>query len=676
MKRFFMEFFVFFRERKKYRITLILTALFFLNVFTVLLEFFAYYFYFLFSSDFDLVGLGAQAVKLLYDVFLAFRFLPIWVWVIVGIWIVDKIRREIGYRMLEHQEENLREFIEERGIVQLYCGSMRTGKTTLVTSVLKSLNALARKWAKDGMRDIDMKFSDFPWITLEMMIRTEFNHHRVYNLYTVRQFLESIFRADEVCQSDKSVARRYRRYLSKTYGIKFTNTFFGYDTGIFPVEYDGGLGKERIEERILDYAQLYLIYITPSLFLMNYSMRHDNDWIDYGNFPEWNDDFFRREPDSVENSIMAHILNQDMLRLGKQMDPDDPYVHAFEFGLVGMTEVGKERGNQHDMEGVERKAKEVNQKNDLFDAELKMMGHLATVYHIPFIRFIADEQRPENWGANARELSEIITIRERGRDKLLMPLFALEEVAFLFVNKIFGKIYDEFRANRGDTTLSLWIFKRILKSFYNHYNWIHHTFGGHYNSVKVEKGTQDEKAQKAKLFVANKKVYANVFDTAAWRSLLDDRVKRSKTGLNDVACYRNVSAEIEEFRLQRSYFFEGIFKMCNGFVDDADSFVDLINDMRSFLDKSLAAFGAEKAIAIMQEMTLCFTQKFDANDKIETLRWRLSKDCDAITKKYRIAAEKEAKANEKAKKSAKTEKGSENSTAKADENEEVGTAIK
>lgn len=553
-KRFFIGFYEFFKRRSKYMLMLILILCFFLNAYTILFEFFAYYFYFLFFPEFSFANLGGQIVKLLYDISLAFRYLPVWVWVLIGFWIFDKIRRKIGYRRLELLEDKLRDFIEERGIIMLYCGSMRTGKTTLVTSVLKSLNALARKWAKDGMRDIDMKFPNFPWITLERMLRKEFNRHRIYNLYTVRQYVKGMIAGDRACWADKGLERRFRRHLSKEYGIKFRSTFFGYNREINPTEYDGGLGIEKIEDLILDYAQLYLIYIMPSLLLTNYAVRMDNDWFDNGNFPEWDDDFFRRDPDSVESSIMSHILNQDMLRPGKQMDPDDPYVHSFEFGFVGMIEIGKERGNQHDLEGVERKAKEVNQKNDLYDAELKLMGHLATIYHIPFIRFVCDEQRPENWGANARELCDIITIRERGRDKILMPFFAIEEAAYLLASRIFGNQYDKFRFNRGDMTLTMYLLKSLYKKIYNHYHWIENTFGGHFVSVKVEKGTQDEKAGKAKLFVASKKVYANVFATDAWKGLLEERVKRSSTGLDDVPRYRDVYASIDEFRQHRSYF--------------------------------------------------------------------------------------------------------------------------
>ena len=53
---------------------------------------------------------------------------------------------------------------------------------------------------------------------------------------------------------------------------------------------------------------------------------------------------------------------------------------------------------------------ETNQKNDLFNSWLKMCRHSATVDNFPFIKVFTDEQRPESWGADSRDLCEIITI--------------------------------------------------------------------------------------------------------------------------------------------------------------------------------------------------------------------------------------------------------------------------
>lgn len=54
-----------------------------------------------------------------------------------------------------------------------------------------------------------------------------------------------------------------------------------------------------------------------------------------------------------------------------------------------------------------------------------MVRHSATVDNFPFVRVITDEQRPESWGADARDLCEIVHIRESGETRLAMPFSRL-----------------------------------------------------------------------------------------------------------------------------------------------------------------------------------------------------------------------------------------------------------
>ncbi len=102
----------------------------------------------------------------------------------------------------------------------------------------------------------------------------------------------------------------------------------------------------------------------------------------------------------------AHILDFDVLRLGKKVMENNPKVGSFEFGVVAITEIGKERGNTLELKEVKRNTDDTNQKNDLFNSWLKMCRHSATVDNFPFIKVFTDEQRPESWGADARDLCD------------------------------------------------------------------------------------------------------------------------------------------------------------------------------------------------------------------------------------------------------------------------------
>lgn len=551
----------FFRRRKKYFVTSILIALFFLNVYTIALEALAYYFFILLSDTLTL-GLGSQVVKLIFDVFTAFRYLPAWVWVLIAIKLFDMVRKEIGYKRLEKTEADLRKFLEERGVNILICGAPRMGKTTTLVSIVRSLMAMAHKSAKQGMRDLDRKFPDFPWIILERMIRKDYARGVFRNLCHLSEWL------DVMIEKGHSGGAGWIRTLRKRYrscsAVPFRYPFFNYDTAHFKTVYYGGLGEETIEEAVRDYAALYLIYIQPMLILANFSIRADDDFIDLGNFPEWRDDFFRHEPDPLKKSRYAKILNQDLLRPGKQVDPKCKYKDCFEFGVIAETEVGKERGNQFNHAGKSSLSAEANVLNDKRDDLFKLMGHLGTIYNLRFAFYVGDEQRASSWSANAMELCDVLTIRSRGKDKILMPFFGVEELIYLAIHKFYGSYYDDIRRNRGDITLTTYLFSHLSKAVEDHYDYIKNKFGGHFLKVNVllamkQDGDRDA-ASKGKIFISSAKVYSHVFRTAAWKGFMEKRAERSELGLEDVPEYKSLDAGFEEFMEQRSYFFTQLVK--------------------------------------------------------------------------------------------------------------------
>ena len=65
-----------------------------------------------------------------------------------------------------------------------------------------------------------------------------------------------------------------------------------------------------------------------------------------GNFPLWNTDFFKRDSKVIDKiSKHSHIVDFDALRLGQKVLKDNPKKDSFEFGIWGITELGKERKN-------------------------------------------------------------------------------------------------------------------------------------------------------------------------------------------------------------------------------------------------------------------------------------------------------------------------------------------
>jgi len=290
----------------------------------------------------------------------------------------------------------------------------------------------------------------------------------------------------------------------------------------------------------------------------DYSIRTDNRFLDAGNFPMWSFDFFRF--DYGKNSRYAHILDFDVLRLGKKVVENNPKAGSFEFGVVAITEVGKERGNNLELKEVKKGQDETNQKNDLFNAWLKMCRHSATVDHFPFIKVFTDEQRPESWGADARDLCDIVHIVSSGEQRLALPFFTIEEMVQEWLFGRFMALYYDFRHRRGDNTLLVHVLKSITATIYKHYVTTYNCYGYSITKIEKERGTQDGNVEKKKYFLMNQKIYANRFSTDCFSDYFNDMARKSKMGLHDYVTYQTEKATVEELKMQNSYFINGLYK--------------------------------------------------------------------------------------------------------------------
>ena len=241
-------------------------------------------------------------------------------------------------------------------------------------------------------------------------------------------------------------------------------------------------------------------------------------------------------------------------RLGLKLIKDNPNADGFEFGVVNITEIGKERGNVLELADKLKKADTANQKNDLFNSWLKMVRHSATVDNFPFVRVITDEQRPESWGVDARALCEIVTITKSGEDCLAMPAFTLGEILFDITFSRFTALYLKYRHNRGDDTLTMHLIKSFAVRVLGYYYRIYNRFGYCRLDIRVESGTQDGKLMKKKYLLANKKIYSGRFSTDCFSDFFTKKALRSKTGLNDLPEYSTEKASLSELQSQNSYF--------------------------------------------------------------------------------------------------------------------------
>jgi hypothetical protein len=293
----------------------------------------------------------------------------------------------------------------------------------------------------------------------------------------------------------------------------------------------------------------------------NYSVRVDGILEDLGNFPMWDNDYFKRNSKIIDDiSRHAHIIDFNALRLGKNLgDGVDVKKDSFEFGVVIITEVGKERKNNLQLQELKRKDDVANQKNDGFNDWLKMIRHSATVDNFPFVKVITDEQRPESWGADARDLCEIVHIKDKSDIKLVMPFFALTELFYDIVYSKFLDLYTRYRYMRGDNTLLMYVFKKLIAKLNNYYNGIYNTFGYCKLTVQVESGTQDGEVTEKQYYLMSKKIYSKRFSTDCFSDYFNEQELLSGVGLMDYMAYADVRASVEELKLQNSYFIRDLY---------------------------------------------------------------------------------------------------------------------
>lgn len=540
VKNWVIAFIGFLREHKSYLIVWLCIWAYNFNLFTIVLEFFAFYFYFVVSFDF--LNIYRQIYKLFIDLSVPFTFIPLWAWAVIALVLFDRFRKNIAYSLLNHYEMRNRGFINARPIVYMVCGTMGKKKTTAITDMALSQEVMFRDKAFEKILENDLKFPFFPWCNLENELRRAMEYHSVYNLATVRKFIA------------KKSARWYKNPCRKK--------LFNYDYERYGMTYDDKLKSVDIWQVLETYAQLYFIYIIQSsLLIANYSVRVDGLLADLGNFPLWNSEFFKRDSRLIDSfSRHAHILDFDSLRLGRKVIEDNCNADNFEFGVVVITEVGKERGNSLELSEKKKKDGTTNQKNDLFNSWLKMVRHSATVDNFPFVRVITDEQRPESWGADARDLCEIVHIRESGETRLAMPFFSFAELLYDWIFSRFARLYYQYRYLRSDNTLIMYLLKLITAKVHHYYTGIYNRFGYCTLRVQVESGTQDGQISENKYFLVSKKIYSKRFSTDCFSDFFTEKALRSPVGIDDLREYSTEKATFDELQEQNSYFVNDLLK--------------------------------------------------------------------------------------------------------------------
>ena len=507
----------------------------------------AWYFYFAVSAD--LLSLAAsQVFKLALDLIVTFCSLPAVCWAVIGFLLFDLWRRHIGYQVLEHHEAKNRQFLESLPLVLFINGTMGSKKTTTMTDMALSYEIMFRDKALELILEIDLMFPNFPWILFEKDLCRAMDKKQIYSLASCRKWMK---KREKAFWKDPA-----------------PSLIWDYEIGSCPLEYNNDLEVIGVWQALSDYACLYFIYtVQSSLLISNYSVRVDGVLAHAGNFPLWDSDLFRRDPRMMEAvSRHAHILDFDVLRIARQVVEDNKLKGSFEFGVVLITEIDKERGNQKMLEGVKRIALEANQKNDGFNSSFMMGRHPATVMHYPFIRFLCDAQRDEAWEAAGRQLSNELWIRETSPVRLAMPFFVFYEMLFDWVKGKFAQAYPQYRYDCGDSHLIVRWLHTWAHWIVGHGDRIHNRFGYMTAEMEMQIGLKEGETETVSYYLSTKKVYSRRFSTDCYRAYFESGSLKSKKGLPDYSEYKNTDATLDELHRQNSYFIREL----EGMKDESD----------------------------------------------------------------------------------------------------------
>lgn len=545
--------FTFIKERKIYSRILFWLWFFNLNLVSIILLVVAFYFYFM--SSFNFSSFSGFSIKLLLDVVITLTGLPLVAWLTLIYLLILAILKKIAYQVLEHHEMMNRGWINAQPLGVLVTATMGGGKTTVITDMGLSNAVMFKDQALDILIRNDLKFPCFPWLRLEDDLKRCYENHVRYQEDLEKNGSSLIDKTQcvyNLASTKYWIVDKYQKFEKNP----CSDNLWGYDFEKYRTFYDDDLTITDLFATLITYAKAYLIYITQcSCIFANYSIREDM-FCDNGFFPLWCTDFFHRTPEESEvASRFAKIIDFDMLRLGKKMLELNRKSGAFEFGVICLTEIGKERGNAKENREMKKKDEEANPNNDGTEDAIKMIRHRSMVDFIPFVRILSEEQRAESLGANTRDTFSVSQIVEKSDLKVLYKGLFFDSFIHDMLYPKFRAFYLKYRNLRPDNTLLVYLLKHLFSFTENRYSKLVNRFGYYVLDFETTIGKLDGVPVQNKYFLSRKKAYSNRFASDCYGEFFESMAYHSGLGMVDFVEYLDVRQTEDEMALQNSYFY-------------------------------------------------------------------------------------------------------------------------
>lgn len=547
------SFVLFLRENNGYLWALGIIWLFNFNLVSLAILILAVYV--CYATTFSFGFVSNSFVKIFTDVFLAAIRIPLSTYFVTWLVISSKIKKDRAYDVLEHHELCNRGFINEQPLGTLICASMGAGKTTMAVDMALSTSIMFKQKALEILIKHDMRFPGFNWLRFEDDLKQCYKNH-IQRQKDIEESGNSLISDTSTIYNLSSskywVLSKYQEFTKNP----SPDNLWGYDFERYKMTYNDDLTISDLFDSLITYSKAYLIYITQcSLIFGNLPVREDWFTSD-GYLPLHIDDFFHVSPEvSAANSRFSKIFDYDMFRLGRSMVEDNQNSNAFEFGVVVLTEIGKERKNNLENRENKKKDDKANQNNDLFNHSIKMIRHRATVDFFPFVRIISDEQRPESLGADCRDTFSVIHIENKSELRVLYTGNIFDKLIHMFVWPRFKAFYTQIRNLRGDNTLFVYLLKYVFHFLNNRYEKLENRFGFNVLDIELESGNLEGQRKRYKYYLSHKKIYGDKFKTDAYSDFFEKMSLRSGRGIFDFVEYQDTHQTEDEMKLQNSYFY-------------------------------------------------------------------------------------------------------------------------
>lgn len=522
-----------FKSHKFYVAIVLLIVLYNINIISFILIFLAFYLYLAFSIDFT--SLYYLLCKLL--ICLSPLLKPVFIpgWIILILIVIYKIKISIGFARLNNFYLKNDDFIGNLGIVTGIYGVPGSGKNLLEVAIATQKEVQLRQQACTDMMEIRLEFPDFPFRSVEEEVENLRLSNKCVNKVQVKYYFKQKF--------------------------KDQTKIYGYDIlKMKAIHYDE-LKERHLVDELLDYVQLYFIYIS-SLACSTYSLRYDQGIQLTGRFPAMTYDFFHRDFRNDKDSIRAKIFDLNLIRLLKQVEKkkesgEDDAITLFDFGLLTLSEFGKDRGNRYTNQS--RKDNDVKPSNDGTASCFGVFRHLTTVRNHQYGFVIWDEQKLSSFSGLEAAIAETnIFINKNNKEcKLAIPLFFIEGTILEWGYSHFTNQVDRYIHVRNDRTLYSYFYTKIAACFANLVRKLTNTFGYRKISISLSgvniNGAQEKRGDQS-FYLMHKIIYSERYQTDCYAGFFDKLKLQAKKGINQLNEYQGVVATIEELLQTNGYF--------------------------------------------------------------------------------------------------------------------------